>query len=45
MDNITNMLIAGIAVGAVLIIIAMIFNIKNGIKIRIKQELYLIKMD
>lgn len=32
MDNITNMLIAGIAVGAVLIIIAMIFNIKNGIK-------------
>ena len=32
MDNITNMLIAGIATGAVLIIIAMIFNIKNGIK-------------
>ena len=32
MDNITNMLIEGIAVGAVLIIIAMIFNIKNGIK-------------
>ena len=32
MDNITNMLIAGIAIGAVLIIIAMIFNIKNGIR-------------
>ena len=32
MDNITNMLIAGISTGAVLIIIAMIFNIKNGIK-------------
>ncbi len=34
MDNITNMLIVGIASGAILIIIAMIFNIKNGIKNR-----------
>lgn len=32
MDNITNMLIYGIATGAILIIIAMIFNIKNGLK-------------
>ena len=32
MDNITNMLIVGIVSGAILIIIAMIFNIKNGIK-------------
>lgn len=32
MDNITNMLVYGIATGAILIIIAMIFNIKNGIK-------------
>ncbi len=32
MDNITNMLVVGIASGALLIIIAMIFNIKNGIK-------------
>lgn len=32
MDNITNMLVVGIASGAILIIIAMIFNIKNGIK-------------
>ena len=32
MENIQNMLIFGIASGAVLIIIAMIFNIKNGLK-------------
>ena len=32
MDNIQNMLIFGIGSGALLIIIAMIFNIKNGIK-------------
>ena len=32
MDNIQNMLIFGIGSGAVLILIAMIFNIKNGIK-------------
>ncbi len=31
MDNITNMLISGIAIGALLIIVSMIFNIKNGI--------------
>lgn len=32
MDNITSMLVVGIASGAILIILAMIFNIKNGIK-------------
>ena len=32
MDNIQNMLIFGIASGAILIIIAMLFNIKNGLK-------------
>lgn len=32
MENITNMLIAGISFGAILILIAMIINIKNGIK-------------
>ena len=32
MDNIQNMLIFGIGSGAILILIAMIFNIKNGIK-------------
>lgn len=32
MDNIENMLVFGIGSGAVLILIAMIFNIKNGIK-------------
>ena len=32
MDNIQNMLVFGIGSGAILILIAMIFNIKNGIK-------------
>ena len=38
MDNITNMLIYGIATGAILIVIAMIFNIKNGIKSKDKSR-------
>lgn len=39
MENITNMLIAGIATGAILIIIAMIFNIKNGITTKDKGRI------
>lgn len=38
MENITTMLVAGIASGAVLIIIAMLLNIKNGIKNRDKEK-------
>lgn len=40
MKNITTMLIAGIASGAVLIIIAMLLNIKNGIKNKDKEKIF-----
>ena len=40
MKNITTMLIAGISFGAVLIIIAMIINIKNGIKNRDAKKVF-----
>ena len=39
MDNITNMLVVGIAIGAILIIIAMLFNIKNGIRSKDKGRI------
>ena len=39
MENITTMLIAGITSGAILIIIAMILNIKNGIKNKDKSKI------
>lgn len=45
MDNIQTMLISGIAVGSIFILIAMIFNIINGIKIKIYKNVYLIKME
>ncbi len=40
MDNIQTMLIYGIAIGVVLIISAMILNIKNGIKNKDKQKIF-----
>ena len=40
MDNITNMLIAGMTVGAILIIVAMILNIKNGITNKDKGKIF-----
>ena len=40
MKNITTMLIAGISFGSVLIIIAMIINIKNGIKNRDAKKVF-----
>lgn len=40
MENITTMLISGIAFGAILIIIAMIINIKNGIKNKDKKKIF-----
>ena len=45
MENITTMLIAGISFGAILILIAMIINIKNGIKNKDIKKYSLVKMD
>ena len=43
MENITTMLISGIASGAILIIIAMILNIRNGIKNKDKEKIFFYK--
>ena len=40
MENITTMLIAGIAFGTILILIAMGLNIKNGIRTKDKQKIF-----
>ena len=40
MENITTMLIAGIAFGTILILIAMGLNIKNGIQTKDKQKIF-----
>lgn len=40
MDNITTMLIAGIGVGAILIIVAMLLNIRNGIKNKEPERIF-----
>ena len=40
MNNIQTMLICGIAIGVILIISAMILNIKNGIKNKDKQKIF-----
>lgn len=41
MENINTMLIAGIAVGAIFILMAMLLNIRNGIKNKDKTKIFL----
>lgn len=40
MENIQTMLIVGIAIGIILILLAMIFNIRNGIKNKDKKKIF-----
>ncbi len=41
MQNITTMLISGIMVGTILVIVSIILNITNGIKLKDKKRIYL----